>query len=82
MYNGAGHVLLNQLLPLFKKILWKTNSTIIKNEFKLLGPFFEDLTEIQPYIWREVHPILQHMLSFLHQFSVCVLMKTNKWIKK
>lgn len=44
--------------------------------------FFEDLTEIQPYIWREVHPILQHMLSFLHQFSVCVLMKTNKCIKK
>lgn len=39
--------------------------------------FFEDLTEIQPYIWREVHPILQHMLSFLHQFSVCISMKTN-----
>lgn len=54
----------------------------LKNEVKLLGPFLWRSNKFSLIgSWREIHPVLQHMLSFLHQkISVCILMKTS-WIK-
>lgn len=53
----------------------------LKNEVKLLGPFLwrsnrnSALLELE-----EIHPVLQHMLSFSIRKFVCILMKTS-WIK-
>lgn len=56
-------------MPLFKRNFYGKQIQLSFKKMKLLRPFLWRFNRNSafPCRWREVHPVLQHMLSFLHQ---------------